>query len=195
MTAPLQSCRGNGIVATKNAAAAAARGRQRGLSLIEVLVAVLIFSLGLIGLAGLLVISAQANRSAYLRTQASFLALAMADRMRANPAAVWAGRYNSSGYPMAGAPPACASAAGCSPAQVAVRDQVHWSRQLAQFLPAATAAIDCNPATSGPAVAVTQYAYRPPYSGTCSMTLTWTESSLVRGGAPTPQIFASVFQP
>ena len=168
---------------------------QRGLTLIEVLIAVLVFSLGLIGLAGLLIVSTQANHGAYLRTQASFLAHAMADRMRANPAAVWAGRYNSGAYPLAVAPPACASAAGCSPAQVAQRDQALWSRQIGQFLPASTAAIACTPATAGPAVSATQYAYRPPYSGTCSMTLTWIESSLVRGGGAAPQTFAWVFQP
>ncbi len=43
--------------------------RQRGVSLIEVLMAVLIFSIGLIGLAGLMVISTRSNHSAYLRTQ------------------------------------------------------------------------------------------------------------------------------
>ena len=64
-----------------------------------------------------------------------------------------------------------------------------------QFLPAATAAVTCTPAVAGPALAATQYAYRPPYSGTCSMTLTWTESALVRGGVPAPQTFATVFQP
>ena len=168
---------------------------QRGLTLIEVLIAVLIFSLGLIGLAGLLIVSTQANHGAYLRTQASFLANAMADRMRANPAAVWAGNYDSSAYPITGTLPACASAAGCSPAQVAQRDQMHWSQQLVQFLPAAAAAIACTPAAAGPAVSATQYAYRPPYSGTCSMTVTWTESSLVRGGGAAPQTFAWVFQP
>ena len=41
-----------------------------GFTLLEVLVAVLIFSLGLVGLAGLMVISVKTNQSAYLRTQA-----------------------------------------------------------------------------------------------------------------------------
>ncbi len=59
-----------------------------GFSLIEVLVALLIFSLGLIGLAGLLVMSTQANNGALIRTQATFLAQNMADRMRANIGAV-----------------------------------------------------------------------------------------------------------
>ena len=195
MAASLPSFRENRAASWPCADAATLRERQQGMSLIEVLVAVLVFSIGLIGLAGMLIIAAQANRGAYLRTQASFLAQAMADRMRANLGGVWSGGYDSGSYPIAGAPPDCASAAGCSPAQVARRDQLHWSRQLAQFLPQATAAIDCRPAASGSAIAATPSILRPPYSGTCSLTLTWVEHSLARGGMPAAQTFATVFQP
>ncbi len=52
--------------------------------MLEVLIALLVFSLGLLGMAGLLIVSVKTNHSAYLRTQASFLAQSMADRMRAN---------------------------------------------------------------------------------------------------------------
>ncbi len=58
---------------------------QRGVSMIEVLVAVLIFTVGLIGLGGLLITATKSNASAYVRTQVTFLANNMADRMRANP--------------------------------------------------------------------------------------------------------------
>ncbi|EQD44142.1 type IV pilus modification protein PilV, partial [mine drainage metagenome] len=81
-----------------------------GFSLVEVLVAVLIFSLGLLGLAGLLVVSTQSSHASYLRTQVGFMAEQMANRMRANPQGVWAGSYDSAAYPIAGAPPACDSA-------------------------------------------------------------------------------------
>ena len=47
---------------------------RRGFTLLEVLIALLVFSLGLLGLAGLMVVSVKTNQSAYLRTQASFLA-------------------------------------------------------------------------------------------------------------------------
>jgi type IV pilus assembly protein PilV len=72
---------------------------QRGITLIEVLVAVLIFSIGLLGVAGLLVMSVRSNHAAYLRTQVTFLAQSMADRMQANPIGVWSGDYNGR-YPI-----------------------------------------------------------------------------------------------
>jgi len=54
---------------------------SRGFTLLEVLIALLIFSLGMLGLAGLMVVSVKTNQSAYQRTQASFLAQSMADRI------------------------------------------------------------------------------------------------------------------
>src|SRR3989304_2881609 len=61
---------------------------QKGFSLIEVLVALLILSIGLLGLAALQTTSLQYNTGSYLRTQATFLAYDILDRMRANSAAV-----------------------------------------------------------------------------------------------------------
>lgn len=58
--------------------------RQNGATLIEVLITVVILSIGLIGLAGLQSTSVQSNQSAYYRSQATILAYDLADRMRAN---------------------------------------------------------------------------------------------------------------
>lgn len=58
--------------------------QQRGATLIEVLIAIVVLSIGLLGLAGLQVTSVQSNHSAYQRSQASLLANDLADRMRAN---------------------------------------------------------------------------------------------------------------
>ncbi len=63
--------------------------RRNGFTLLEVLIALLVFSFGLLGMAGLLAVSVQTNHSAYLRTQATFLAQGMADRMRANNLGLW----------------------------------------------------------------------------------------------------------
>lgn len=57
---------------------------SRGISLIEVLVTVVILSIGLLGLAGLQANSLRNNHSAYLRSQATYLSYEIIDRMRAN---------------------------------------------------------------------------------------------------------------
>ncbi len=58
---------------------------QKGLTLLEVLISMLVLSIGLFGLAGLQSSSLRANNSANHRTIASMLAADILDRMRANP--------------------------------------------------------------------------------------------------------------
>ncbi len=170
--------------------------RQRGISLIEVMVAILIFSIGLIGLAGLMVVSTRSNHAAYLRTQVTFLANNMADRMRANPVGVWDSSYNSTAYPIAGTTD-CQTVA-CAPADVAKRDQQTWSTLLTTLLPSAQAGITCvaNGALSH-TLTPDELDRRPPYGGTCAMTISWSE----RGSGDQThsdaelQTFAWEFQP
>ncbi len=73
--------------------------RQRGFTLLEVLVAILVLSIGLLGLAMLQVESLKYNTDAYYRTQATMLAYEIIDRMRANSAAAKAGSYVASAAP------------------------------------------------------------------------------------------------
>jgi type IV pilus assembly protein PilV len=67
---------------------------QRGTTLIETLVALLVLSIGLLGVAALQVNALQSNQMAHVRSQASVLAYDLADRMRANRAVALAGGYN-----------------------------------------------------------------------------------------------------
>jgi type IV pilus assembly protein PilV len=60
------------------------RSFQRGLSMIEVLVAIVIISLGLLGMAGLQASGLRTSQSAFYRAQAAQFANDMAERMRAN---------------------------------------------------------------------------------------------------------------
>jgi type IV pilus assembly protein PilV len=57
---------------------------QRGATLIEVLVSVVLLSFGIVGLAGLQFNGTKFNHSAYLRSQGTALAYDLADRVRAN---------------------------------------------------------------------------------------------------------------
>lgn len=69
------------------------RLRNRGFTLIEVLVALVLLSIGLLGLAKLQFWGVKHTGSAYFRTQATQLANEMVERMRSNPAAVADGKY------------------------------------------------------------------------------------------------------
>ena len=167
---------------------------QRGVSLIEVLMAVLIFTIGLIGLASLMMMAARSNHAAYQRTQVTFLADGMADRMRANPLGLWSGSYNEKKYPVSGSTD-CERAA-CNPASLAIRDKQVWSSLLAISLTDPAATIDFTTATSFiPGTDLLKR--RPPYGGHCAMTISWNE----RNAGDTShrdsarQTFAWEFQP
>ena len=158
--------------------------------MIEVLVAMLVFSVGLLGAAGLMVLAARSNQVAYLRTQVTFLAQNMAERMQANPIGVWNGEYNGR-YPDTSAQD-CAS--GCTPSQLALHDRQRWSSQLKTFLPHVEASIQCRSDGLSQVPAREQLPLRPPYGGNCSMTVTWAERQLAGADAPL-QSFAWEFQP
>ena len=172
---------------------------QRGFSMLEVLIAVLVFSLGMIGLAGLLIFAIQSNHVAYLRTQATFLAHNMANRMAANPAGVWGSggvsNYNISAILAPGAGITTTCAAGCSPADLAAHDIQAWSQQLNTFLPNAKGAINCSASSLTYQPTPAQISNRPPYGGTCQMVLTWNEAGSGSDTNQRPSHFAWVFQP
>ena len=67
--------------------------RARGFSLIEVLVALLVLSIGLLGLAMLQIQGMRFTTDSYQRTQATLLAYDLMDRMRANKVGADAGAY------------------------------------------------------------------------------------------------------
>ncbi|HDQ41683.1 MAG TPA: type IV pilus modification protein PilV [Desulfonatronum sp.] len=69
------------------------RTHPAGFSLLEVLVGLIILAVGLLGLAGLQVMSLRQNNDAYLRSQATLMAYDILDRMRANRSHAIDGRY------------------------------------------------------------------------------------------------------
>lgn len=98
--------------------------QQKGFTLLEVMIALVIFSIGLIGLAGLQAVSLENNQIAYSRTMASILAYDMADRIRNNPDADYDGVDTS-------APPALPSCTGglanCNSATMVNFDAAEWA--------------------------------------------------------------------
>ncbi|KXJ53504.1 type IV pilus modification protein PilV [Neptuniibacter pectenicola] len=68
--------------------------KQQGTTLIEVLIAVVVISIGLLAVAALQTVALKSNNGSYYRSQATFLAYDMADRIRAAPDAAENGDYN-----------------------------------------------------------------------------------------------------
>ena len=75
-----------------------ARRHQRGVGLIEVLVSVLVVSLGMLGAAALQASALRNNQGSYERTQTSILTQGIFDAMRANLTGVTANSYNTGGW-------------------------------------------------------------------------------------------------
>ena len=111
------------------------RRNTGGFSMIELLVAVLVMGIGVLGITGLQMVSLQNNRGALLRSEAVMLAYDMIDRIRANPGtgAVPGAAYNGLG--IGDAPPGAndCNAAVCTPAQMATFDLAVWKCALGDF--------------------------------------------------------------
>ncbi len=67
--------------------------RAAGFSLLEVLVGLIILAIGLLGLAGMQIVSLRQNNDAYLRSQATLQVYDILDRMRANRRYALDGEY------------------------------------------------------------------------------------------------------
>ncbi len=125
------------------------RGKIKGFTLIEVLVAMFVLALGLLGLAGLQASALKNNQSAYYRSQATQLAYDIADRMRANLAE--AKNFATSQYDSDVLAPTsatnqanCKTTTGCSTAQMAQQDLFEWNQQVTTLLPLGTGTINAS---------------------------------------------------
>jgi type IV pilus assembly protein PilV len=138
--------------------------RAAGFTLLELLIAVVVTSIGLLGIAALQATGLRDNHGAYLRTQATYVANDIADRMRANMNATIAGSYriNLNTPPTAPAAPAnpgfnCIDnfrgtndGGQCTPGELARTDLFQWYTSLRggqgvqPLLPAGEASIACN---------------------------------------------------
>lgn len=103
--------------------------RVTGFTLVEVLIAMVIMAIGMLGIAGMYVHSLQAGRTSILRTQAVTLAADVADRIRANPR----GGIN---YVGVGTDNNCTGNTRCTPGQLAAYDVWLWNQQRDLAMPA-----------------------------------------------------------
>ncbi len=127
--------------------------------MIEIMVSILIFSIGLLGLAALQSTALRSNHAAYQRSQAIFLAYDMIDRMRANRTMAVAESYDIALG--ANPPPADLN-------DLSVTDLRDWINNYVEILiPDGQGSIDCDAA------------------GVCTVILSWDESRV--GGSATAQ--------
>jgi type IV pilus assembly protein PilV len=112
---------------------------QRGVSgftLLEVLIALIVLSIGLLGIGKMMMLSARANDSAYMRSQATALAYTMLDAMRANRQAAIVQGYDTAMGVFPAAAAACGTVASpCNSGQQAQTDLWQWGNTLAVALP------------------------------------------------------------
>lgn len=94
--------------------------KQKGATLLEILITILVISFGLLGLAGLQAVSLKNNNTAYYRSQASMMSHDIIERMRVNKAAALAGAYSVT-KPTAGT--------------IAGDDLIEWRGNIANVIP------------------------------------------------------------
>lgn len=124
---------------------------QKGATLIEVLISLLILAIGLLGMTGLQTVSLRNTQSAYLRTQASIASNDIVERTRANLQGVEANSYDANAGAVTAA---CNAIAGCTAAQLAANDIAEWNAALAAGLPSGVGIVcaDSTPEDGTPAV-------------------------------------------
>jgi len=111
---------------------------QRGFSLIEVLVTLLIISLALLGTAGLQAYSMRLNQRSQFRSLAVVLAADLAERMEANKPGSVAGSYAQTTKTVAGPLSTACVAAVCDGQNLAAADLVQWENAVVTALPQAS---------------------------------------------------------
>jgi len=180
----------------------------KGLSLIEILVTVVVLSIGLLGIAGMQAQGVSYSHDSYARSQANMLANELLERMHANPDGVENGDYkdatnnaalncsaaaNDPGHPANAAPDCLGAGAGdvCTVTELAQLD--YFRIRCGQFvggavndflggaehlLPNGSIEIDCVDANAGDGIACTD-------DDTRTVTITWQDPD--QKGSPIPR--------
>lgn len=105
---------------------------QRGVSMIEVLITILISVVGLFSAMQLQLTAVSNTHSSYFRSQAAVITNGLVDQMRANPTGAVAGNYDIS---LSGSSPAGSS--------VEATDLAQWRADLTAAMPSATGSVAC----------------------------------------------------
>jgi type IV pilus assembly protein PilV len=146
------------------------RNKQQGFTLLEVLIALLVLSIGLLGLAALQTIGLRSNEMASMRTTSTMLGYDITDRMRANAQGVADGDYVI-GTALISTTLTDCSSDNCDTTQLATYDLNQW-KSAAALLPGGLADIT---QTAGPPL-------------THTITVRWDESRTGAAGLNCPPL-------
>lgn len=118
-------------------------GSQGGTTLLETMVALLVLSIGLLGIAAMQMSGLFQNRAGYERSQAVMLAEEIAERIRVNRPAAADGDYDTAiGTVVTAAAGTClGQAANCTPGTLATEDLGLWKERLDAILAGGDGAI------------------------------------------------------
>lgn len=120
--------------------------RQRGISLIESLVAIVVMALGIMGILGVQMRTLSDTSTSVRRAHAIRLIEDLNERMKTNPSAL--ANLNTYVSNFAATPSVGSCATGCSPALLAAYDLAVWKRTVRENLPLGKASIFVPPAES-----------------------------------------------
>lgn len=177
----------------------------KGFTLIEVLVTLIVLSVGLLSLAGLQVFGLRTSHSASLRTQATIQSYDIIDRMRANLRGVQDGNYDkptqagSAGAVKTACEAITGTTTGCSAQDMASHDLFKWNQAIADVLPSGVGVvcIDTTPEDDPVAtVAVTAcdgLGSVDPRNATYAVKIWWNDDS--SNPESVPQLFTTSFRP
>lgn len=115
-------------------------GTQRGATLIEVLITVLVLSVGLLGLGATQMLSLKNGNNAQQTYYATMAAYDIVERMRANPV----GNYTVADFDESDTTQQSCATNACSSGDLATMDLFEWGQLLSANLPGASADIAVN---------------------------------------------------
>ena len=159
--------------------------RAAGFSLVEVMVALIVMSVGLLGIAKMQALALSSTTSARARSLAALEASSLASTMSADrtywanvtadPAVILsAGGTITAGDPALQLNTTCP----CTPPQIAFGDLSAWATDLSLQLPNVTGTVNCPiPAATTPPP--------PPTPVSCTISLNWTEQQVVSNAQQT----------
>lgn len=126
------------------------RAGQRGVTLLESMIAIVLVALGVLGILGVQLRTLADTQTAVRRAQAIRLIEDLSERLKANPSALAPGvlaRYEVGWGAVTGSVPNCAS--GCTAGDMARADIAQWKQTVASTMPLGDAAVFATAGTAG----------------------------------------------